>query len=139
LLLLGIALMVAEAFTPGIGALGIGGVVAFITGAFFLFEPSGADIEIAVSMPLILGAAATSAVLFLFVGGAAVRARRRPPTTGAEEMIGSFGRVVDWQDSTGHVRVHGEIWAARGDRPLHPSAYVRVIARDGLTLIVEPQ
>lgn len=139
LLLLGIGLMIAEVFTPGIGALGIGGLVAFITGAFFLFEPGGADIEIAVSLPLILGAAAASAALFLFVGGAAIKARRRPPTTGAEEMIGSRGQVVDWRDSAGHIRVHGEIWAARGDRPLQPGTSVRVVAREGLTLIVEPQ
>jgi membrane-bound serine protease (ClpP class) len=139
LLLLGIALMAAEVFTPGIGALGIGGVVAFVTGAFFLFEPSGADIEIAVSLPLILGAAATSAALFIFVGAAAVKARRRPPTTGAEEMLGSLGRVVDWQETTGHVRVHGEVWAARADRPLPQDTPVRVVAREGLTLIVEPQ
>ncbi len=139
LLLLGIGLMIAEIFTPGVGALGIGGIVAFVTGAFFLFEPGGADIEIAVSLPLILGAAAASAALFLFVGAAAIKARRRPPTTGAEEMIGSRGQVVDWRDSAGHIRVHGEIWAARGDRPLQPGTSVRVLAREGLTLIVEPQ
>ena len=139
LLLLGIGLMIAEIFTPGIGALGIGGIVAFVTGAFFLFEPSGADIEIKVSLPLILGAAATTAALLLFVGGAAIKTRRRPPTTGAEEMIGSRGQVVDWRDSAGHIRVHGEIWAARGNGPLQPGASVRVVAREGLTLIVEPQ
>jgi membrane-bound serine protease (ClpP class) len=139
LLLLGIGLMIGEIFTPGIGALGIGGLVAFLAGSFFLFEPSGADIEIAVSLPLILGAAATTAGLLFFVGGAAIKSRRRPPSTGAEEMLGSVGRVIDWQNSAGHIRVHGEIWAARGDQPLQPGTAVRVVAREGLRLIVEPQ
>ena len=139
LLLLGIGLMIGEVFTPGIGALGIGGLVAFVAGAFFLFEPGGADIKIAVSWPLILGAAAATAAFFLFVGGAAIKARRRPPATGAEAMIGSIGRVIDWQDLAGNIRIHGEIWAARGDRPLQPGTSVRVVAREGLTLIVEPQ
>jgi membrane-bound serine protease (ClpP class) len=139
LLLLGIGLMIGEVFTPGIGALGIGGLVAFVAGAFFLFEPSGADIKIAVSWPLILGAAAATAAFFLFVGGAAIKARHRPPATGAEAMIGSIGRVIDWQDLAGNIRIHGEIWAARGDRPLQPGTSVRVVKREGLTLIVEPQ
>jgi membrane-bound serine protease (ClpP class) len=46
--------------------------------------------------------------------------------------------VVDWEDAAGHVRVHGEIWAARGTRPLQPGASVRIVQREGLTLIVEP-
>ena len=37
LLLFGIALMVAEAFAPSFGVLGLGGIAAFVLGAFFLF------------------------------------------------------------------------------------------------------
>ncbi len=58
LVLLGIALMVAEAFTPSFGILGVGGLIAFIAGSIFLFDPAGADIDIAVSLPLIIAAAA---------------------------------------------------------------------------------
>ena len=49
LLILGIALMIGEAVTPGFGVLGIGGILAFIAGAIFLFEGPGADISFAVS------------------------------------------------------------------------------------------
>lgn len=41
LLLLGIALMVAEAFVPSFGALGIGGVVAFVFGSLMLIDTEG--------------------------------------------------------------------------------------------------
>jgi membrane-bound serine protease (ClpP class) len=136
LLVLGLALMIGEAFTPGIGALGIGGVIAFIAGAIFLFEGPGADIDIAVSLPLILGLAATSAGLIFGIVGAAIKARKRIPVTGAEEMIGIHGEVVEWADGRGSIRVHGEIWSARGNEPLHPKDAVRVVGRDGLTLIV---
>lgn len=138
LIILGIGLMAAEAFVPGFGILGIGGVVAFIAGAMFLFDPAGADIEIAVAMPLIVGAAATCGLLTFVVLGAAIQARRRPPVSGAEEMIGSIGSVIEWQGVTGSIRVHGEVWSARAGRSFKQGEAVRVTQREGLTLVVEP-
>jgi membrane-bound serine protease (ClpP class) len=138
LLLLGIAMMIGEAFTPGGFVLGVGGVVAFLVGAFFLFDPEGSTIDFGVSIPIIIGAAATSAGLTFAVVGAAVTARRRPATTGAEEMIGSRGKVVDWQADRGSIRAHGEVWSARSDKELRAGDAVRVLRREGLTLIVEP-
>jgi len=138
LLLLGIALMIGEAFTPGIGALGIGGLVAFVVGALFLFEPGAADIDISVSIPVIIGAAATTAGLAFFVVGAAMQARHRPPAIGPDEMTGSMGKVIDWNGTSGHVRVMGEMWAARSDNALKPHDTVRIVAREGLVLVVEP-
>jgi membrane-bound serine protease (ClpP class) len=138
LLLLGIAMMVGEAFAPGFGALGIGGFAAFLIGSFFLFEPGGSTIDFGVSIPIIIGAAMTSAGLTFVVIAAAMKARQRPPATGAEEMIESRGRVVDWQTNRGNIRVHGEIWSARSDRELKAGDSVRVKGREGLTLVVEP-
>jgi len=68
----------------------------------------------------------------------AVKARRRPVVSGAEEMIGSLGRVTDWRDGGGRILAHGEIWQARGRAPLRPGAAVRVTALEGLILVVEP-
>ena len=138
LLVLGIGLMIAEAFTPGIGILGIGGVIAFVAGAFFLFEGAEGDVKVAVSLPLILGSTATTAALIFGVVGAAMRARQRAPTTGAEEMIGSRGSVVEWHGTSGAVRAHGEVWSARAERTLKTGDAVRVVGREGMTLIVEP-
>jgi membrane-bound serine protease (ClpP class) len=137
LLILGIALMIGEAMTGSI-VLGIGGVLAFIVGAVFLFEGPGADISYAVSLPLIIGLAAVTAALIFGVIAAALKARKRPTATGAEQLIGSVAQVVDWHSPEGSVRVHGEIWAARSDRTLNPGDSVRVVGRERLTLIVEP-
>jgi membrane-bound serine protease (ClpP class) len=139
LLLLGIALMIGEAFTPGIGVLGIGGLVAFLVGAFFLFEPEGADFDLRVSLPVIIGAAMASAGLSFFILGAAIKARGRPAVVGADDMLGARGVVLDWRQGQGHVRVHGEIWAARGDKHFIDGDSVRVRQREGLTLIVESE
>lgn len=137
LLVLGIGLMVAEGFTPSFGILGIGGIVAFVLGALFLFDPAATDIRIAVSWPLVAGAAVASLAFFVGIAGLAVRARSRPVRTGAEQMIGSAGEVVSWSAGEGLVRVHGEIWAAKSDSGFAPGQAVRVVDRSGLTLLVE--
>jgi membrane-bound serine protease (ClpP class) len=59
-------------------------------------------------------------------------------TTGAEQMIGAPATVVEWRNDRGRVHSHGEIWAARSAKPLQPQDQVKVVDRDGLTLIVEP-
>ena len=138
LLIAGIALMTAEAFTPGFGVLGLLGFAAFVTGGYFLFDAPSGQIEMRVSMPLLIGSAAASAGLIFFVGGAAIRARQRPAATGAEQLLAERGTVIDWSGTNGNVRIHGEVWAARASRSLAPGDAVRVTNRDGLVLDVEP-
>jgi len=139
LLALGVALMVAEAFLPSFGVVGLGGIAAFAIGALFLFDPDQSDIPIQASWPVVAGLTALSAVFFLGVLGLAVRARRRPVVTGSEEMIGSVGEVVQWTGSKGRVRVGGEIWAAESPLILAEGQKVRVASRSGLVLAVEPK
>jgi membrane-bound serine protease (ClpP class) len=136
LLVLGIAMMGIEAFTPGFGILGLGGIVAFGIGGLFLFDPAGADIDFAVAWPVVVAAAATNLLLLVGLLGMVVRVRGRKVVTGAEEMIGLEGEVLDWHDGRGRVRVHGEVWSARAETPLAAGTRVRVDRRDGLTLHV---
>jgi membrane-bound serine protease (ClpP class) len=138
LLLFGIGLMVAEAFSPGFGIAGLGGIVAFAIGALFLFDPSESDVPIAVSWQLIAGLAVLSAGFFAGVLGFALKARQRPVATGAEQLIGMNGEVVSWSGSEGRVRVHGEIWSARSEQVITAGHKVRVVGRTGLQLSVEP-
>lgn len=135
LLLLGIALMVLEASAPTFGALGLGGIFAFVVGALFLFESPYE--ELTVAWPVIAGAAAASALFFAGILGFALRARRRPVRTGAEEMIGSAGQVESWANGRGLVRVHGEVWAAQSQQTFTVGQKVRVVGLVGLTLTVE--
>ena len=137
LLLLGIALMVGEAFMPSFGALGIGGTAAFVIGSVMLLETDVPGYGI--SWMLIGSIALVSSGIFLVVMMLFVRARRRAVVTGPEEMIGSKGRVIEWKGHSGRVRVHGEIWRARAARPLRPGRQVRVENIEGLTLVVEPE
>lgn len=135
LLLLGLALMVAEAFVPSFGALGIGGAVAFVIGSVMLMDTvPGFGID-----PRVIAAfALTSLLCFGFLLGFVVRARGRPVVTGREELVGSVGIVLEDFSGEGKIRLHGEIWNARTQTPIHRGERVIVKGIDGLTLWVEP-
>ncbi len=135
LLLLGIAFMVAEAFVPSFGALGLGGILAFIFGSLMLMDGSGPGN--AISLALILGVALSSAIFFILIIGMALKARHRPIVSGSEEMIGASGLATEDFTDRGNVLVHGESWQATSARPVIKGQRIRVVSRDGLTLTVE--
>ena len=137
LILLGASFMVAEAFVPGFGVLGMGGLVAFVIGSIILFDAEGGGFGVA--WPLIAATAAVSAAFFFGVVYLALRARRRAVVSGHEEMIGSYGVALeDFAEGVGRVRVHSEEWQARAGSPIRRSERVKVTGRDGLVLVVEP-
>jgi len=136
LIVLGIGFMVAELFVTSYGALGIGGVIAFVLGSVMLIETDipGYDIP----WTLIALVAAASAAFFLVVIGMAVQARRRPVVTGSEELIGTRGQIIEQANGQWWARVHGEVWKVRSRAELHPGESIRVTAIDGLALEVVP-
>ena len=69
----------------------------------------------------------------------AVRSQLRKPSTGPEGMVGEVGEAVTDVERNGKVRVHGELWDARCDRPVRKGEPVIVKALDGMTLIIEPR
>jgi membrane-bound ClpP family serine protease len=66
------------------------------------------------------------------------RSRRGAPKVGTETLIGASGRAVTDCRPAGTVRVLGEVWQARSEPAAAAGQRVRVLARDGLTLLVEP-
>jgi membrane-bound serine protease (ClpP class) len=136
LILLGLGLMAAEAFVPSFGALGVGGIVAFIFGSVILIDSDQPGYG--VSLPLVLTIAVLSGFLVLFLAGLVIRSRGRPVVSGAEEISGATGVVLADFAGQGRVRVHGEVWSARSAVALHAGQSIRVTGREGLTLLVEP-
>ena len=131
---LGIAFMVAEAFMPSFGVVGLGGLVAFVAGSVMLLDTDAPGFTVS---PWVIAALATvGAGVFLTVFTLMNKARHRPVVSGPEEMLDSVGRVIDWKGEQGRVRVHGEIWQAISDDSLSPEMPVRVASRDGLVLTV---
>ncbi len=136
LILLGVMLMVGEAFEPSFGVLGIGGVIAFVIGSIILIDTEAPGFGIDISV--IITFAITSALIFIFVIGMAFKARRRPVVSGLEEMIGGTAIVVNDFDAKGTVAIHSEKWQAVSKVPLHKDQQVKVIDVKGLILQVEP-
>jgi membrane-bound serine protease (ClpP class) len=133
LMILGIIFMVAEAFVPSFGALGIGGVVGFIFGSVILVD----DVTLRISYGLIGGTAFVSVAFFLGVIGKLYSVGRKKVVTGAEEMIGSIGEAMEEFTGEGRVWVHGESWQATCTETVREGQKVKVLSQDGLVLHVE--
>jgi len=137
LIMLGIAFMVAEAFMPSFGVFGLGGVVAFVTGAVILFdtEVPGYGIPLA----LIVTLALVSALLLFAIVAMALKARRQRLVSGDSQLVGCLTPIIALQQDdagSGWVQLQGERWQVRSSTPLHEGQQVRVIARRGLQLDV---
>lgn len=135
LILLGMAFLVAEAFMPSFGVLGLGGIVAFAIGAVLLIDSESPGWGI----PLSLVAALTllSAGFLLLLAMMAARARQRPVVSGVETVVGAPGELLEYAGGQGWALVQGEHWKVRGPEQLRPGDRVRVTAlRDGTLEVV---
>ena len=139
LLVLGVAMIIAEAHLPTGGLVGAAGVAALIASGLLLYNTDSDAFE--VSVPVVV---VTGVLLGGFIALAAqrtVRAHRRPVMTGWEEMVGAIGEVRQPLDPLGQVFVEGALWRAR---PVDEATSVdrgyrvRVESVDGLTLVVRP-
>jgi membrane-bound serine protease (ClpP class) len=135
LVLIGIGLMIAETHIGAFGAIGVGGIAAFVIGSLMMF-PSRVP-GFGLSSAIVIGAAIASAALLLLALAVLLRSRKRPVVTGSEALVGAAGEAVTWQGREGRVSIKGEIWRARAAAPLQAGAAVKVVSRDGLVLLVE--
>jgi membrane-bound serine protease (ClpP class) len=132
LLALGLALMIAEFFVPSFGALGLGGIAAFVFGSLMLIDTDVPGYEVATG--LIAGLATGASLLVLGTIWLALQARRRAVVSGVESMMGA---TLEDFASEGPVWVHGERWHARSRVPVAKGQRLRVKGIEGLQLDVE--
>lgn len=133
LIILGIALLVAEAFAPSFGVLGIGGILALALGSFFLFD---AETDLMVDRTIIFTAVGTLGTFMLAVSYLVVRSQQSKPTMGMEGLIGEIGEVRSKLGPAGKIFVHGEYWNARAEGEIDVGEKVQVIGYDGMALRV---
>lgn len=137
LILLGIALLFAEAFSPSFGVLGLGGIASFVLGSIFLMDSEIPAFQIA--KPLIAGFALSSALFTFVIISLLLKVRRKTVSTGVDCMIGQLATVLDDFDSgLGWVEIGGEIWQAQSDAALCAGQNVTVKKVSGLCLQVHP-
>jgi membrane-bound serine protease (ClpP class) len=133
LIILGVTFMIAEAFVPSFGALGIGGVIAFVAGSVILMDEEGMRI----SLFLIGSTALISAGFFLWIMSRLYTVSRKKVVTGTEEMIGIIGEAMEDFTEQGRVWVHGESWQAQSSAPVKKGQKIQVTAKEGLHLQVK--
>ena len=120
LLTLGICLIVAEAFAPSMGLLGLAGIITFFVGAHYVVEAGGIfgialGWDFFIAMAIIL---ATPAFISAYLFG---KHRKAKLVTGMEGMIGQDAKIVEWSGKTGRVHAQGELWAAQS---LHEHEFI---------------
>ena len=136
LILVGVALMVAEAYAPSFGALGIGGIAAFVFGAIIMFDTDVPGFGISYAFVIAVGL--VFAVLLIWLMGFIIKLRRRGAVSGRESIVGSIATALEDFSDYGKVWVEGEAWQAHSPVPISKDQHVLVRTMDGLVLDVEP-
>jgi membrane-bound serine protease (ClpP class) len=138
LLLIGLAmaLFIIDIYAPTHGILTGGGILAFFLGALMLFNR--ADPAFHLSLSYIIPGTVLTALFFLCVVGAGVRAQRLPVRAGTETMIGKVAPATARIDATGgKVFIEGELWNAVSDIPIETGQPVEIVEINGLILKVK--
>jgi membrane-bound serine protease (ClpP class) len=143
LVILAFVLFLMEAHTASHGALAITGAITLFAGLLVLFNSPGTPEFARISIPGAIAITLFTAGFFVFLVTMALRAQKRPATTGVEGMVGQAGTVRTVFTSPTHkapyrgmVLVMGELWQAEADEELEKGERVIVTAVDGFTLQV---
>jgi membrane-bound serine protease (ClpP class) len=135
LILLGLILFIAEIKVISYGLLSVGGVISMVLGSLMLIDTDVPFLQISwsVMIPVVLA----TALFFALSIQLAVRAHNRRPVSGAEGLVGSFGRADSDVFGEGKVIVHGELWDAISHTPIQKGEEVQVVQVNGLRLLVK--
>ncbi len=137
LILLGVILLISETLVPSFGALGFGGITAFVIGSIMLM-----DTEVpgyGVNLGVIAGIAISAAGLLVLMLTLLYRSRHAPPSTGKAVAIGHTVVVTEFADGSGWAKLGGERWQIACAQFLAPGDRARVVRVQGLTLQVAPE
>ena len=135
LFLIAFILLIAEAFIPSLGLLGLGGFIAFVSGVAILLNAGethfyGLTIESVIALGVLIFLAFAVFGYFVF------RTFGKKPTTGTEYMIGQTATVKSWTKGKGIVTFEGEDWNATSDDAISKGDDVTIVAYDKMKLIV---
>jgi len=138
LIVLATGLFIADIYAPTHGVLTVGGIVSFFLGALMLFDR--ADPAFRLSLSIIISATVVSALVFIAIVGAGLRAQFLPVRAGRETMVGKVTPALARIDASGgKVFIEGEYWNAVSETIVEKGQPVEVVGFDGLTLKVKPK
>ena len=139
LILLGIGFMAAEAFLPTFGALGIGGLIAFVLGSSMLIDDETELPAFEIPYALIAGLAVASAGFLVLLLGMLAGSRRKAVVSGREYLIGDVATALEDFDREGWAHVQGERWKVRTPGGVRRGQRLRITGLRGLVLDAVPE
>jgi membrane-bound serine protease (ClpP class) len=145
LVILGIGMLVLEPNIPSHGLLLVAGLVSFVVGGVAFYGTPGPYLPAAtVAWPIIATMAAAAAAYGLVLVRTLLRMRHQAIPVGSGlvgtvNVIGMTGTVEKDISPLGTVYVAGEAWTAKlaAEGGAERGSKVRVIRKEGLTLVVE--
>ncbi len=142
LIIIGLGLFALELHVTSYGLMTVAGIIAFVLGAFALYTGVDGTNAIQVELnPILIGLPIVIAVAFIaFVARGVVEMRgRTSPTQPMLALVGAAGTATTPIAPTGIASAQGESWSARTRQgPIRPGEALKVVAVEGLELIVEP-
>ncbi len=137
LIILGVIFLIVDLQVAGLGIWTVGGVAALVAGSLILF--SGVDPALRLSPWAVVVAVILTLVFFVSVMTAALRVRLRRPIAGEEAIVGLLGEAKTDIAPEGTVLTKGTLWRARTmETGIAAGEKVKIMATEGLTLLVEP-
>jgi membrane-bound serine protease (ClpP class) len=136
LIILALALFVAEVKVASYGLLTLGGLVCMTLGSIMLIDTPFEFMRVSYSVifPMVF----TTAAIFAFLVTLVIRAHSRRSSTGMDAFVGLVGAAETDISPDGKIFVHGEIWNAHSAKPIKKGEKVKVLKADGMLLEVEP-
>lgn len=141
LIFLGLIFFILEMFMPSFGVLGVGGIVSFIIGSIYLFDPVKTG---GYQLPLSLIVFVSLFVGILMLGAiylAIQTIRLKKHITGMEELLGKEGEIKsilkNSQGQKGWLITHGENWKFSSNTSLKEGDLVKIVSYKYMTLKVE--
>jgi len=134
-------LVILELHLPTHGLLGLGGLVAFLLGAFLILAPPETALPLLALLdanrPLLAAGGGAFGLLGLVAVRASLGVRRLPVFNPLEELMGARGVASSALAPDGTVLVRRERWSAVVDGPpVGAGETVEIVGREGLTLRV---
>jgi membrane-bound serine protease (ClpP class) len=138
LIVFGLVLLILEVKVTSYGVLATGGLISLLLGSMMLIDSPLPELR--VGLRLIVPMSLAVAGILFFLVRLAVRSQRIAPVTGRAGLLAEVGVALSevGPGIIGRIQIHGEIWSATTDVPIHAGDTVRVMAVNGLTLTVTP-
>jgi len=139
LIVFGIILFLLEIKIVSYGMLTIGGVISVFLGSMMLIREEPSLEFVRISRSVIVAATAVTALFFIFIVGAGLKAQKGRPVTGIEGFLMEQGIALQTLDPEGTVQVHGEIWQAESAKGrIEKGERIRITGIKNFKLYVEP-